>query len=156
MRKIYVACLFVVLLIVTFSAIANAAQFRRGKHIIVPKDEVIEDTLYVTGESLTIEGTITGDLISYSRTTDISGTVKGDLITASRIIDINGTDQYFAYSAVCLRNCITPVVGPDATNSSDWDAEVSRAFVPRIEISFWSSRSLTNRPNRYWSISSGP
>ena len=41
MRKIYVACLFVVLLIVTFSAIAHAAQFRRGKHIIVPKDEVI-------------------------------------------------------------------------------------------------------------------
>ncbi|KPJ55877.1 MAG: hypothetical protein AMJ42_06040 [Deltaproteobacteria bacterium DG_8] len=90
MRKICFACFLIVSLIVTFSSVANAIQFKRDRSVTVPKGEVIEGDLYAFCEILTIDGTITGDLISFSRFANINGTVQGDIISAGRNVELRG------------------------------------------------------------------
>ena len=65
MRKFSVAILFVFTLMVTFSSISGAAEFITGRDCTVPKDTVIEGDLYAFGRSLTVDGTVTGDLIVF-------------------------------------------------------------------------------------------
>ncbi|MCP4205359.1 MAG: hypothetical protein GY769_25895, partial [bacterium] len=39
---------------------ATAIEFRGGQHVVVGTDEVILDDLYVTGETVTVDGKVEG------------------------------------------------------------------------------------------------
>ncbi|MCK4331752.1 MAG: hypothetical protein KAW81_04245, partial [Dehalococcoidia bacterium] len=55
---------------VTFltSAPVLAADLRSGDTITVASGEVVDDDLYIAGESIVIDGTISGDLWAVGRT----------------------------------------------------------------------------------------
>ncbi len=53
--------------------------------------EVVDADLYITAETITIDGTVRGDLVALARVIEINGTVEGDLIAAAGSIIINGT-----------------------------------------------------------------
>ncbi len=53
--------------------------------------EVVDNDLYITAETITIDGTVRGDLVALARVIEINGTVEGDLIAAAGSIIINGT-----------------------------------------------------------------
>ncbi|MGB5516695.1 MAG: hypothetical protein WBP36_19445, partial [Thermoanaerobaculia bacterium] len=66
-------CLSVSLLL---SSPAGAAEFKTGKEVTIEKDEVIEDDLYMTGETMTVKGTVKGDVVASGKMVRIEGVVE--------------------------------------------------------------------------------
>ena len=62
----------------------------RGAFVVGP-GEVVDDTLVVFGESITVEGTVTGDLIAFVQRVDIEGTVEGNVVTFAQTVDVSGS-----------------------------------------------------------------
>ena len=80
-----------VILLMTFTAVAVLAlDARYGDLVTVASGEVIDDDLYVGGETIIIDGTINGDLIVAGRTIMVNGTVNGSIIAAGQTVNING------------------------------------------------------------------
>ncbi len=71
--------------------IAPAAQFRAGQSVVVATDQVIADDLYVTGETVTVDGRIEGDLVASGREVRVNGEVTGDVIACGQAVIIDGT-----------------------------------------------------------------
>jgi len=80
------------LLLIGFFAVtpARAADTRGGDQVVIGRDEVINDDLYVAGNTVTIDGTIKGDMVAVASQITINGTVEGDLLAAGQGIVING------------------------------------------------------------------
>lgn len=70
---------------------AHAAEFRRGSTAVIAESEVIDDDLFITGQSITINGTVTGNLFVAGASITINGTVEGSLFAAAQAIIVNGT-----------------------------------------------------------------
>lgn len=68
---------------------ADAFEIRRSEQtVMVPADEVIDDTLLAFGETVEISGTVNGDLIAFARRVVINGRVAGQVITGAQEIEI--------------------------------------------------------------------
>ncbi|MDD2920660.1 MAG: hypothetical protein PHQ36_00080 [Anaerolineales bacterium] len=78
------------ILALTLAAPAQAFDGRTGETIIIKADEVINDDVYVSANTFTLEGTIKGDLVVVGSVITINGTVEGDLIAAGQSVVING------------------------------------------------------------------
>lgn len=83
---------FTALLLVGFFAAtpARAAEGRGGDRIVIGRDEVINDDLYVAGNTVTIDGTVKGDIVGFASQITVNGTVEGDLLVAGQGIVITG------------------------------------------------------------------
>ncbi|MGB7540181.1 MAG: polymer-forming cytoskeletal protein [Anaerolineales bacterium] len=57
----------------------------------VGADEVINDDLILTQDTVDMAGTVNGNLIAFGSTITISGTVNGDVIAGGSIVNITGT-----------------------------------------------------------------
>lgn len=77
---------------VTFltSAPVLAADLRSGDTITVASGEVVDDDLYIAGESIVIDGTINGDLWAVASTITVNGAVNGGIVAAAKTINVNG------------------------------------------------------------------
>src|ERR1043165_9592249 len=67
-----------------------AADFRHQEDLVIKADETVDDDLYLTGRSMTIDGIIDGDVIAWAQEITINGSIKGSLIAAGQCIAING------------------------------------------------------------------
>jgi cytoskeletal protein CcmA (bactofilin family) len=82
----------VLLASVAFAASAWAIETRGGDNVTIGADEVVEDDLYVGAQTVTVEGTVQGDLVAAGGTVRVNGgTVEGDLISAGQAVIVNGT-----------------------------------------------------------------
>lgn len=81
--------IFIMLLFIVPASFA--AEMQSGEHIVLPADAVIEDNYFAAGDSVTISGTINGDLYVAGGTVTIEGTINGDLLAAGGNINIRGT-----------------------------------------------------------------
>jgi cytoskeletal protein CcmA (bactofilin family) len=92
MRSVFVFASLVLLASVAFAAPAWAIETRGGENVTIGADEVVEDDLYVGAQTLTVEGTVQGDLVAAGGTVRVNGgTVEGDVISAAQTVIINGT-----------------------------------------------------------------
>jgi len=87
-----------VLAITFFSSPSYAIDVRQGSAASLPAGEVVDDTLVVSPDhgkgmssSITVAGTVKGDLIAVGDTVTVSGIVEGDVIAAGRRVEITGT-----------------------------------------------------------------
>ena len=78
------------LLALAFVTPAHAFDSRNGETIIIGKDEVIKDDLYVNAVTVVLDGTVKGDLIAFGSTITINGVVEGDLMAAGQTVIITG------------------------------------------------------------------
>lgn len=78
------------LAILLLSLPAAAAEFKTGKEVTIAKDEVIEDDLYMTGETMTVKGTVKGDVVASGKVVRIEGVVEGDVMAAGQAVVIDG------------------------------------------------------------------
>ena len=78
------------LLIGLAAAPAQAADPRGGDQVVIARGEVIADDLYVTANTVTIDGTVKGDLVAIANQVIVNGTVEGDLLGAGQGVLING------------------------------------------------------------------
>jgi cytoskeletal protein CcmA (bactofilin family) len=69
---------------------AEATNFRSGTTATVAKDEVVDATAYLAGSTVSVAGTVKGDLYCAGQNVDITGTVEGDVICAGQTVNISG------------------------------------------------------------------
>jgi len=85
------AIIIVVTLLMIFTTIPVwAFDARGGVGITVASEEIVDDDLYVAGETIIIDGTINGDLWAAGNTITVNGIVNGSVMAAGRIVNING------------------------------------------------------------------
>lgn len=87
MKKTILAACFMLLIL---PLAASAYSFKKGDSVYVPKDEIIEGSLYAVGANLTIEGKVTGDVICAGQSVNITGEVAGDVICAGESVNVSG------------------------------------------------------------------
>jgi cytoskeletal protein CcmA (bactofilin family) len=69
---------------------AGAAEFRRGRSVLIPVTETVHTDLIVTGPSVRIDGTVEGDVIAFSRNLTVTGHVTGDIIAFAGQMRVDG------------------------------------------------------------------
>jgi len=80
--KVLTGLAIIALLTLTIVTPARAFVARTGEDVVIAADEVIEDDLYVSAATFTLDGTVKGDLAVAAQTITINGTVEGDLMAA--------------------------------------------------------------------------
>lgn len=80
-----------ILIIFSFVVPAQAVYFETGDILALPKDKKIDETVLISGSSLTIDSEINGDLLCAGRDVVVNGKIKGDVLCAAQTIKINGT-----------------------------------------------------------------
>lgn len=74
-------------------AVAHAApqNIRSGMSVTVASGQTLDKSLYASGRSIDIAGTVNGDVYCAGQTVDIAGTVNGDVLCVAQAIHISGT-----------------------------------------------------------------
>jgi cytoskeletal protein CcmA (bactofilin family) len=71
---------------------ASALELRTGEEDMqVAAGETIEETLLISGETVTIDGTIDGDLAAFAERVVLRGLVRGNVFAAGREVEVLGT-----------------------------------------------------------------
>jgi hypothetical protein len=110
-RRFVLASALLVLLVA--AAPGHATEFRtqhdKSGIVVIPAGETIDDTVIVLGQSIVVEGTVTGDLIAVAESVRIPGEVRGSLVTLSKSLSIDGVvkgDLYSATQSLDLRGSV--------------------------------------------------
>lgn len=80
-----------VLALFAFVPLASAFDGRTGDQVVVGKDEVINDDLFVGATTVIVDGTVNGDLIAGGQTVTINGSVTGNVFAAGSAVTVNGS-----------------------------------------------------------------
>lgn len=67
-----------------------AAVPRGGETVVIARDEVIRENLYLGGSDVTVHGTVEGDLVVMGGDIDIDGVVTGDVLAAGGQVRVAG------------------------------------------------------------------
>jgi len=94
MRRAAAASLALVFLLVTSSSRAQAAGpddiFRAGDVLHVASTVIVPHDLYFAGQSITIDGTVQGDVAAAGQMVVVNGTIEGDLWAGAQSVTVNG------------------------------------------------------------------
>ena len=72
-----------------WTASAQAADFRSGKG----RQEItglVQDDVYVSGETIVVPGVVSGDVIAFGRRVEVGGTIGGSVLTGAESVEISG------------------------------------------------------------------
>jgi hypothetical protein len=87
-----------IFLFLGFLSPIKAAKFESGDYTL-NQSQIIEENLYIQGDTIDISGVIDGDLLAAGDSIDISGTVTGDIYLAGSTINITGNIYGSTYMA---------------------------------------------------------
>jgi hypothetical protein len=112
--KLFTITSLLILSVLVFVPTALAFDGRSGDRIIIGKDEVINDDLYLGAREVIVDGIVNGDLLAAGEVVIINGKVSGDLWAAGRSVTVNGEvgDDLFAAAAAVT-------IGPNARIGDD-------------------------------------
>ena len=79
------------LLVLAVPSAAMAAEVRNGPNAVVAPGETVDDDLFATGQTVTVDGRVIGDVFATGQTVVVTGTVDGDLIAAAQQVVVDGT-----------------------------------------------------------------
>lgn len=86
------ALLLALILALPFAGPASAGEVIPGDpNATVGPNEVIEDDLIISGQRITIDGTVRGDVFAGGQDIIVNGTVEGNLFVTGQVIEVNGT-----------------------------------------------------------------
>ncbi|MCP8971322.1 polymer-forming cytoskeletal protein [Ectobacillus ponti] len=77
--------------VVLVRPIAGAAAGQWNEMSTVAKGEVVERTVFLTGDTVTVDGTVQGDVYAAGANIIVNGTIEGDLMAAASEVQVNGT-----------------------------------------------------------------
>jgi cytoskeletal protein CcmA (bactofilin family) len=88
--RILVSVLLLAVLALSVATPVAAFDGRGGDEIVIGKEEVVNDDLYVGASNFTMDGTVKGDVLASGEVMTINGTVEGDVMAAGQTVIING------------------------------------------------------------------
>ncbi len=99
-RKVFIFLipLFLVLTL-GFGVTATAGAVEFDEDGIVGVDEVIDDDLFIGGETVEINGTVNGDVFAVGSVVKVNGIVNGSLVTSGQSGLVNGKVDGSVYAA---------------------------------------------------------
>ncbi len=89
-RKIFGITFIAVILALGFVGVAHASNFQAGTSPSVGANQVVDNTLWIAGQTVDIAGRVNGDLFCAGQDVVISGQVNGDVICAGQTVTISG------------------------------------------------------------------
>lgn len=89
-RSFFVVFLLLPFYFIIFVSSVSAKIISSEEAVTITADEIIEDDLFIGGETVTVEGTINGDLYAAAGMVTVSGRVNGDVLAAGGMVDISG------------------------------------------------------------------
>lgn len=88
---VWTSALPVVLVMAVFVPLCQALDLRKDESIVIVADgETVDDSMIFLGESITVDGTVTGDLIAVGRQVSVRGSVLGSVFSAAQNVDVAG------------------------------------------------------------------
>ncbi len=87
--RLFIA-LFAAVIFIGLPASVHALSVITQETITIDEDEIIDENLFAAGNSITINGTVNGDVYAFANDVTITGTVGGDVISGAAQIDISG------------------------------------------------------------------
>ena len=84
---------FILCLVLLAVAPALATEFRVGKAASVESGEIIDDDLFIAGNSVLVAGKVTGDVLAAGQTVRVTGPVGGSVMAAGRDVRVTGDVQ---------------------------------------------------------------
>src|SRR5665647_1799838 len=104
-------CMLALLMLGMFvsAPVASAFDGRHGDQVLIGKDEVISDDLFVGGTTVIVDGTVNGDLVAGGQTVVINGKVTGNVFAAGLSVTVNGS---VGHDVVAAGAAVT--IGPNA------------------------------------------
>ena len=88
--KLLGALLLFLLPIFLWVGVAHGQSFRSGNTTTVGASEVVDSSLYATGNTIDIAGEVKGDVFCAGQNITISGRVTGDVICAGQTVRVSG------------------------------------------------------------------
>lgn len=73
-----------------FAAAGTAAAVEFDEDGIIEEGEIINDDVFIGGDTVQINGTVNGDVIAFGSVVRMNGTVNGSLVTAAQTVLIDG------------------------------------------------------------------
>ncbi len=73
-----------------FSFPAHAVFIQSGNVLDLPKDKKIDESVLISGGTLTVDSDINGDLLCAGKDVVVNGNIKGDILCAAQSIKVNG------------------------------------------------------------------
>lgn len=70
--------------------LADSLKSASDKMTTIAKDQVVEGTAYLGGDTVVVDGNVNGDIFCAGRDVTISGTVEGDVLCGAQNITIDG------------------------------------------------------------------
>lgn len=81
-----------VLLLILAQAVSPAMTRRTGEGaVVIPSQETIQDSVFASGETVTVEGKIEGNLFVFGRSVEVRGEVVGDVFAGAQAVRITGS-----------------------------------------------------------------
>jgi anti-sigma factor RsiW/cytoskeletal protein CcmA (bactofilin family) len=78
--------------VLILAAPVDAMEVRRGQgSVTIPAGQTVDDTLVAFGDTVQIDGIVTGDVIAMGRRVQVRGTVMGNLIALARDVEVDGS-----------------------------------------------------------------
>ena len=81
----------------TSQASAKVIANKEGE-VNIPKEEVVNDDLFIGAQSVAVEGTVNGDVFIGAQNAEIGGIVNGNLHIGAQTIKLNGTVKGNVYA----------------------------------------------------------
>jgi cytoskeletal protein CcmA (bactofilin family) len=88
--KLHLLLISSLILIFGFGLVGTVQAFESQNDGIIGADEVIDDDVFISAQSVTVDGTVNGILFASGSTVTINGTINGDLFTNAAVVEING------------------------------------------------------------------
>ncbi len=95
-------------------AISSAAEFLGGREVTIAADKTWEGDLYISAQSVNVEGTVTGDLVVCAQKLHVTGKIDGGVFAACQQILLEGK-----CGRTCRLACQAAEVGDGAQLGGD-------------------------------------
>lgn len=93
MKRIAIVLALLLAVVLGFKAVpvvAESLMVASEKASSITKDQIVDGSAYLVGESIDVQGTVKGDVYCAGQTVTISGTVDGDVLCAGQTVTISG------------------------------------------------------------------
>jgi len=97
-------------LVISFGFVSSAQAFEFIENDDLPAGEVVDDDLFIVGDTIVINGTVNGDLIAFGETVVLNGVVNGSFVSGGQFVEINGEVAGSVYTG-----CTAATVGSEAS-----------------------------------------